>query len=261
MERSYHDLIFCRVEEGIARVQIRNAPLNVLTIQGLKALGDCFEALKNEKGLRCVVLIGAGRAFAAGGDLAEFQAFDENEFLNHIAFVHRVYTSVEVFPVPVIAAINGYALGGGLELALCCDIRIAAKEASMALPEATFGMMPSYGGTARMAKIVGPGTAKHLIFTGKRITAQRAYELGLVQEIYPGEELEEKALEMAKQIASKAPLALREVKAAIYKAQGESMEEAMKLEFEGVKRTSFSTERIEGVDAFLEKREPQFEDC
>ena len=258
MERSYDNVIFSQVENHVATVTINNPPVNVLNARVLAALSACFDALAEENNLRCIILTGTKRSFLAGGDISEFKGLSEADFLSLIQKVHTVLNKIEQFPAPTIVAINGYALGGGLELTLTCDIRLAADTASMSLPEATVGMMPSFGGTARLAKLITPAQAKYLIYKGERFGAEEALRLGIVQEVCTYEQLLPRAKELAAQIASKAPIPLRLVKSVIHRAQGGTMEEALALELEGALKTASTRDIQEGVSAFLEKRTPKF---
>ena len=258
MEHSFDNIIFSQIENHIATVTINHPPVNVLTARALAALGACFDALVAENDLRCVILTGTGRSFIAGGDLSEFKGLSEAAFLSLIQNVHTVLNKIEQFPAPVIAAINGYSIGGGLELALTCDIRLAAEEALMSLPEASVGLMPSYGGTARLAKLIGPAQAKYLIYTGERFGAAEAYRLGIVQEVCPSDQLLPRAKALAAQIAAKAPIPLRFVKSVLHRAQGSTMEEALAMEVNAALETANTKDLQEGVSAFLEKRKPQF---
>jgi enoyl-CoA hydratase/carnithine racemase len=207
--------------------------------------------------LRAVIVTGAGeRAFCTGGDLKERRGMsDETWRRQHIVFEEK-NEAVWRFPVPIIAAVNGYALGGGTELALACDFIYASEKASFGLPEVTRGIMPGNGGTQRLPRRIGIGRAKELLYTGRIIDAQQALEWGLVNRLCAPDKLLEEALATAKQIAKSGPIGVRQVKKAVDRGAYLPLEAGLILEIEAYQSPVFSEDRHEGINAFNEKRPP-----
>ncbi len=239
------------IREGIGylelnRPEVRNA-INLELVQALHGVLDEW-ATKDE--LRCVVLSGAGgKAFAGGADIAELRERTHTEAF--LGINQRLFQKVEDFPRPVIAAIDGYALGGGLELALSCDLRVASKSAKVGLPEVTLGIFPGAGGTWRLPRVVGFGRAKELVFTGRIVEAEEAYGLGLFERLVEQDALAA-AISLAGQIARNAPLAVQIAKVSLNAlARGESTESLERL---GQAVLFDSAEKRERMTAFLEKR-------
>ena len=231
-----------------------NALNKTVHAEGVAALG----ALRKDDSVRVVVITGAGeKSFIAGADISEFAGqtpvtqrdlFHEKTFFN----------SIDVFPKPVIAMINGFCLGGGNELALACDIRIASENARFGQPEINLGIMPGGGGTQRLTHLIGEGRAMEIILTGDMIDAATALQFGLVNHVYPSTELEAKTMELANKIAEKAPIALQLSKEAVKFASKSNLDEGLRREVD-LFAICFSTEdKEEGVAAFLEKRKPDF---
>jgi enoyl-CoA hydratase len=228
-------------------------------VSTLTALRDRLRELADDQATRAVVLTGAGeKAFAAGADIKYMSGLGAEEAKMWGALGHETGTLLETMPKPTIAAVNGFALGGGCELALACDIRYAASTAKLGQPEINLGIIPGWGGTQRLARVAGVGVAKELIFTGRTVGAEEAARRGLVEAVFEPDELMEKTLELAQLLASKSPLALAAAKLAVNRAfQGEH---AANLEGEA---DSFgdlfaSEDAREGLSAFVEKREPRF---
>ncbi|MCP1102952.1 enoyl-CoA hydratase [Aequitasia blattaphilus] len=203
---------------------------------------------------RCLILTGAGeRAFAAGADIGEMSSFSKEEGRTFSACGNDIFLELENFPIPIIAAINGLALGGGCELAISCDIRICTEETKFGQPEVCFGITPGFGGTQRLARIVGSGKAKELIYTGSTIDGKEAYRIGLVNGLYGKEELMEAASRLAKTIGDNPPVAVQNSKYAINKGCHMEMKEAIKIE-EKVFGNCFETkDQQEAMAAFLKK--------
>jgi enoyl-CoA hydratase len=233
--------------------------LNALDVSTLTALRDRLRELADDQGTRVVVLTGAGeKAFAAGADIKYMRGLGPAEAKEWGALGHEVGTLLETMPKPTIAAVNGFALGGGCELALACDIRYAASTARLGQPEINLGIIPGWGGTQRLARVAGVGVAKELIFTGRTVGADEAARRGLVEAVFEPDELMEKTLELARLIASKSPLALAAAKQAINRAlQGEHAAN-LEHEAESFGRLFASEDAREGLSAFVEKREPRF---
>jgi enoyl-CoA hydratase len=232
--------------------------LNALNIATRKELADTLDALRNDEEIRVVVITGAGeKAFVAGADI--------NEFAGRTAVQQRavmkaksIFTAAEEFPKPLIAMINGFCLGGGCELALACDIRIASDRAKFGQPEINLGIIPGGGGTQRMTRLIGEGMAMQLILTGEIITAQEAHRLGLINEIHPAQELEARTMELANKIAEKSPVALSMAKTSVKNAARSNLREGLDREVDLFALCFSSEDKEEGVRAFLEKRKPEF---
>ncbi len=232
--------------------------LNALNREVRSALLDALRSLQGDEDARVVVLTGAGdRAFIAGADIGEFKDARPIEQYRSMQ-AGDIYSAVERFPKPVIAMINGYCLGGGCELAMACDLRMAGEGAHLGQPEISLGIIPGGGGTQRLPRLVGEGHAMRLILTGDRIPAERAREIGLVEEVVPDGELRDRTLELARKVASRSPVALQAAKESILAARRMPLDEGLKFE-RGWFALLFSTEdKDEGVSAFLEKREAEF---
>ena len=250
-----------RVEttDGIATITInRPEKRNALSAAVRRELVAAFDALEVDDAVRVVVLTGAGdKAFVAGADIGEFA---ERTPIEQRAAMEgrRVFEVVAAFPKPVIAAINGFALGGGCELALACDLRLAARSARLGQPEVNLAILPGGGGTQRLPRLVGHGTAMRLILTGELIGAEEAHRIGLVDEVVDDGALAGRARELATSIARQSPVALKLIKQAVRAAAEMPLSAGLALERE-LFITAFSSEdRVEGVKAFLEKRSPAF---
>lgn len=240
----------------INRPQVLNA-LNEETLQELKsALAD----FASSSSAAVMIITGAGeKAFVAGADIEAQYPLDANQGRQWGQLGHQVCRTIETIEKPVIAAINGYALGGGCELAMACDIRLASERAILGQPEVSLGITPGYGGTLRLPRLVGEGKAKQLIFTGRKISAQEAYRIGLVDEVYPHETLMEEAVKMAEEIASRAPIAVRFAKTIINRGLQVDIDTAISIEM-GFFGLCFATQdQKEGMRAFLEKRKAVFQ--
>ncbi len=246
--------------ENIAMITLnRPDALNALSKGLLEDLGSVLEEIRKDNEIRSVIIItGAGRAFSAGADLAEAGSGGEDEMKARIELGQKVFDKIETFDKPVVAAINGYALGGGLELAAACDFRIASEEARFGNPEVNIGLIPSWGGCVRIPKLVGRAEASKIILTGERIDAKEAEKIGLINKVVPADELESSATYLAGQLATKAPIAIRLAKDILSKAMEISMEEGNKMMVEAGIVCAKSDDIIEGVSAFFEKRTPNF---
>lgn len=233
---------------------------NAFTTVTARELYDVFAPLEIERTrFRCVVLTGAGdKAFCAGGDLKERKLLTEAQWVLQHELMERTVRAILASPVPVIAAINGAAYGGGLEIALLCDFAYAASHARFALTETSLGIMPGAGGTQNLARAVGERRAKELILAAKPFTAQQALEWGVVNEVHEAEALLPQTLAIAERIAGNAPLAVRQAKHAIHHGLQQDLATGMQFEIEAYQRMVKSQDRIEGVAAFNEKRKPVF---
>lgn len=232
----------------------RPKALNALNSEILAELSAAFDAIDTQK-IRCVVLTGAGeKAFVAGADIGEMRDLDSAGGEKFARTGNAVFRKIETFPLPVIAAVNGYALGGGCELALSCDIRICSEQAVFGQPEVGLGITPGFGGTQRLARLVGSGNAMELILSARNIKADEACRIGLVNRVCPPEELMETAMKLAGRIAGNAPVAVRAGKKAIHEGLQVDIEAGLSIE-EKLFGSCFATEdQKEGMTAFLEKR-------
>ena len=238
---------------GIMKIN-RPKALNALNEDVLKDLGTAFDAVNLDE-IRVVILTGAGeKSFVAGADIAAMSTMTKAEGEAFGKFGNDVFRKIEIFPVPVIAAVNGFALGGGNELAMSCDIRICSENAVFGQPEVGLGITPGFGGTQRLARLIGPGKAKEMVYGGRNIKADEAYRVGLVNAVYPQEELMAAAKKLASGIAKNAPIAVRNCKKAINDGLEADMDQAIVVE-EKLFGDCFETEdQKEGMAAFLEKR-------
>ena len=245
--------------DGIAVVTLdRPDKLNALSTRVLADLNRAFRQARADDGVRGVVLTGAGeKAFAAGADIEEFTALDALEGHRFALRGQSVFNTIENLPKPVVAAVNGFALGGGCELALACHLRVASERAQFGQPEVNLGLIPGYGGTQRLPRIVGQGIATELILTGDRITAQRAYEIGLVNHVVTPEGLVEAAKDLVRKIVSKAPLAVAMSLNAI-RSSDLPLAQGLQLEAALFGQACGTDDFREGVHAFLNKQAPEF---
>ncbi|MGI6257303.1 MAG: enoyl-CoA hydratase-related protein [Anaerovoracaceae bacterium] len=249
-----------QVAEGIAYVTIsRPDAMNSLNNEVLDELFTAFYRIAKDEDVRVVILTGEGKAFVSGADIPAMNRMDAGQGRELVQRGHNVMNFIESIEKPVIAAINGFALGGGCELAMACDIRVASRRAKLGQPEVGLGIIPGFGGNQRLPKLVGKGMAKYLIFTGEAIKAEKARRIGLVEKIVEPEELMEGARKIAKAIMSKAPLALGAAKTAINLGFDLDMKSASQLEIEAFTGPFASQDKAEGMGAFLEKRKPQFQ--
>ncbi|SKB81616.1 enoyl-CoA hydratase [Soonwooa buanensis] len=251
--------IILEKKEKIAVITInRPQSLNALNKPVFTELSTALDSIANDKEVRAVILTGSGeKAFVAGADIKEFMDFDvvQAEALARDN-QEMIFNKIENFNKPVIAAVNGFALGGGLELAMACHIRYASDNAKLGLPEVTLGLIPGYGGTQRLPKLVGKGIANEMIFTAKMVSAQRAKEIGLVNEVYSQEELLAKTTELAETIAKNSPMAIEKAIQAVNKSDDAQV--GFEQEIKSFGELFGLEDKKEGVDAFLEKRKPNF---
>jgi len=246
--------------EGIATITInRPEALNALNEETINEILARLEDAKNDEGIRVIVVTGAGdRAFSAGADLKMMKGSSPMRGTELSRIGQHMCDYIETLGKPVIAAINGYALGGGIELAMACDIRIASENAQIGQPEINVGLIPGWGGTQRLPRFVGKGIAKEMIFTGKRIDAKTAERLGLVNAVVPADQLKAKVKELALELASKPPIAIKLSKALINCSTETHPEVGLWQEAEAFGLVASTEDFNEGVTAFLEKRKPQY---
>lgn len=232
---------------------------NALNSQVLADLGAAIDSIKGDSEVRAVIVTGAGdKAFVAGADIGEMKDLDEQGARDFAVAGQNVFNNLARLPQPVIAAVNGYALGGGCELALACDIRIASEAARFGQPEVGLGITPGFGGTQRLARLIGPGRAKCLIFSGQMVTAAEALALGLVERVVPADQLLATARELALKMAANSPIAISQAKRAIDDGLDATLEQGLSFEADGFARCYRSGDPREGMTAFFEKRKPRF---
>ena len=250
--------VTCEVQDAVAVVTIdRPKALNALNPEVLADLKAAFESI-NQDAVRCVVLTGAGeRSFVAGADIGSMSTMTKAEGTEFGKLGNDIFLMIESFPLPVIAAVNGFALGGGNELAMSCDIRICSENAVFGQPEVVLGITPGFGGTQRLARLVGPGMAKQLVYSALNIDAAEALRIGLVNAVYPLEELMPAALKLAGRIAKQAPIAVRNCKKAINDGIALPIEQAVEVE-EKLFGDCFEThDQVEGMACFLSREKPK----
>ena len=256
------DLNFVRVvwEGELAIVSIdRQDKMNALNAEVIAELGQVFSELRADDEVRGVILTGAGdRAFVAGADIGELATMDAMTGVRVSREGQDVFSAIESFPKPVIAAVGGYALGGGCELALACHIRIASDHARFGLPEVSLGIVPGYGGTIRLARLIGLGRAIELTLTGDHVKAERAEAIGLVSAVVPRAELLDRAKDLARKITRNGPVAVRMALESIYRGADTSMREALDFESSLFGLLASTADMKEGMTAFLEKRKAEF---
>ena len=254
-----------RTEEGILILTLnRPEAMNCFNFDLLTAMDKAIREANFDTGLRCIIITGAGgddpkkAAFSTGADLKERRTLTPDQVRRFIYTIRNTFTAVEQVRVPVIAAINGFAFGGGMELALACDIRIASSHAVMGLTETSLAIIPGAGGTQRLPRIIGVAKAKELIFTAKRIDAKEAREIGLVNRVVEADQLMNAAREMALEIAKNGPIAVAQAKFAINYGSEASLGVALPLESKAYEATIPTKDRGEALVAFAEKRKPVF---
>jgi len=247
-----------RVEDEIAVVELyRPDVLNALNRQMVTEIVSALEAYDRNDGVRVIVLTGSGRAFAAGADIDEMAGDDpiKLELLNQFAEWDRL----ALIKKPMVAAVNGFALGGGFELALSCDLIVAAETAEFGFPEVNIGVMPGAGGTQRLTKLIGKTKALEWLWTGERMSAKEAHALGIVNRVVAPELLLEETMRLARKLAAKPPLSLRLIKEAVNKAVDYPLYEGMQFERKNFYLLFATEDQKEGMAAFIEKREPRFQ--
>lgn len=241
---------------GVATIALNRPPANALSMALLRDIAAAFDEVEQDDSVRVVVLTGASEKFFSGGaEIKEFNVVDTRE---QIGMGQKLYRRIEKFPKPVIGAINGYALGGGCELALCCHFRYAADTAKMGQPEINLGIIPGWGGTQRLPRLVGRGRAIELMLTGDVITAQEAERIGLVNRVVPAAELKETVIKLAQRLANAAPLAMRAILNATDLGLDASLDRGMEIELEQFLPIVKTEDARNGITAFLNKQKPVF---
>ena len=242
-------------KENIAIITLsRQKALNALNVGMLTELRDIFKKIEQDKNIYAAIITGAGeKSFVAGADISEMKDLNLKQAHKFGTYGSSIFRNIEKSRVPVIAAINGYTLGGGLELALACDIRIASEDAIFGFPEVGLGIIPGYGGTQRLPRIIGISRAKKMMYTAERINARQALEIGLVDEITKKDDLIESAMNLASKIVSQAPIAVAYVKAAVNKGINVDIDTACLIETEFFARCFETQDQKNVMDAFLKK--------
>lgn len=252
-------LVELEIRERLAILTINNPPVNPLTKDVLAELEKTVDELSTNDDVWALIITGAGeKAFVAGADIRQFPLLKQEDGRKMAQWGQQIFDKIAALKMPVIAAINGFALGGGCELAMACDIRVASENAKLGQPEVNLGVMPGYGGTQRLPRLVGLGKAKELIFSGETIDATEAYRIGLVDRLVPKGAALEEAIKLAQVILTRAPIAVRLSKEAIDKGWELPLSEGQQLEAELFGRTMDTEDKNEGATAFLEKRTATF---
>jgi enoyl-CoA hydratase len=255
--------ISTEIDAAIAVVTIDHPPVNALSAPLLEELEAEIDRLDGDDDVRAIVLVGAGeRAFVAGADISEFpslrEAAAEADERGSARGIQKLGHRMDAARTPFVAAIHGFCLGGGLELAMCCDVRVASDDAQFGQPEIKLGLVPGGGGTQRLPRLVGSGRAQYLNMTGDFVDAATAYDWGLVEKVVPRAELREAALAIARTIASRSPVSIGVLRELARTTRDLPLEEGLRREADGFRRCLESEDGAEGVAAFLEKREPNF---
>ncbi|MBN2200015.1 MAG: enoyl-CoA hydratase/isomerase family protein [Candidatus Aminicenantes bacterium] len=252
--------LLVKVEDGIGWIIVnRPEKLNALNWQTVEELDGAFAAFAEDDAVRVVIFTGSGeKAFVAGADITELVNLDEEKGRDYARKGQKVTELIESFPKPVIAGLNGFALGGGTEFAMACHVRVASTNAKMGQPEVKIGLIPGYGGTQRLPRLVGKGRALELLLTGRTIDAPEAFRLGLVNAVVAPEELHKACVALAKEMTANAPLALGLVIKAVNKGLDRPLDEALEKEAKYFGRVCATEDSVEGTKAFLEKRKPNF---
>jgi len=255
-----YETLLVEKDEGVATVQInRPDALNALNTRVLEDLQSCFDELENDENVLVIVITGSGeKAFVAGADIGEMVDLDSSGGRDFGIRGHATLNRIERCPKPVIAAINGFALGGGCELAMACDIRYASERAKFGQPEVNLGIIPGFAGTQRLPRLVSKGKAKEMIFSGNIISAQEALEIGLVDRVFAPEQLQEEAGKLARTITTKGQLAVRATKELIDRGTDTDFGSACEMEIATFSKLFSSEDQKEGMKAFLEKRKAAF---
>lgn len=257
-----YETILVEIEEGIALLTLnRPAVLNALNDQVFRELAEAAAAFAADPAVRVVIITGGEKVFAAGADIGQMASASAVDVATGDKPSHKAFQLIESMPKPVIAAIAGYALGGGCELSLTADIRIAADNAQLGLPEIKLGILPGGGGTQRLPRLIGAGKAKELIFSGDFISAQEALNIGLVNKVVASAELMTEARKMAKKFASRGAVALRLAKASVNEGLRMDLEAGLEYEHKCFSLLFATEDQKEGMKAFLEKRPANFKGC
>jgi enoyl-CoA hydratase len=254
------ETVLCEVREGVAVLTVdRPTSRNALNLKVMEELSTALDRLEDDPSLAAIIVTGQGpKAFVAGADVAEMEKMTPETASDFSRYGQELFSRIECVPVPAIAAVNGFALGGGLELAVCCDIRIAARNARFGQPEAGLGVIPGFGGTQRLARLVGKANALDLVLTGRMVDADEALRIGLVNRVVPEGEALAQALTLAGEISAKSPFALKQAKKAILAGLSLDPPDGLLVERRLFSECFSNPDRKEGMRAFLEKRAPVY---
>lgn len=258
----FTDLLFA-VEGGVATITInRPKALNALNSAVMGEINAAITQCKKDDAIKAVIITGAGeKSFVAGADISQMATLRPQQAMAFMEFGIETFRMIETLPKPVIAAVNGFALGGGTELAMSCDFRFASENARFGQPEILIGLIPGWGGTQRLARLIGMGRAKELIMGGDQVNAQRAYEIGLVNKVFPLDQLLPEAKKFAAKLAGLPGFALKMAKDAINFGYDLPLDNAMRLETQCCSQCFSTDDQKEGMKAFLEKRKAVFKGC
>ncbi|MCL1939292.1 MAG: enoyl-CoA hydratase-related protein [Desulfovibrionaceae bacterium] len=257
---TFSNLVF-ETHERIATITMnRPSAMNALNNDTLKELNEALTIIKDSDAIKGAVITGAGKAFVAGADISQMADYNSRQARIYMGYAQETFNRIELMEKPFIAAVNGYALGGGCELAMACDIRLASEKAVFGQPEINLGLIPGFGGSQRLTRFVGQGLAKELIYTGRMMPAEEALRLGLVNKMLPPDELMPEALKMMKLIAEKSGVALAYAKTAINRGVDTDIYKALELEKDLISLCFATEDQKEGCRAFLEKRPANFVD-
>ena len=256
---SYENILF-EVKDGVALITFnRPKAMNAMNPATLAELDHALEAVQKDESVRVLVLTGSGeKAFVAGADITEFQKMGPLDARHFAEQGQTIFFKLEQLPIPVIACVNGFCLGGGCEMAMSCDFIYASERAKFGQPEINLGLIPGFGGTQRLLRLVGRAKAKELCLTGEMIDARQAKELGLAAKVFPAEQLVEETMKVARLLASRGRVAVRAVKQVIDRGADVDLKSGCALEAEAFGTCFASQDAKEGVAAFLEKRKPEF---
>ena len=254
------NIIYEEIKPNIGLLTInREKTLNTLSLETVTEIREFIDNQLSNEDIRVLIITGAGKkAFVAGADISQMKAMSKDEFNDYCQVSHGNFNNLQNLKIPVIAAINGYALGGGSELALACDIRIASDNAKLGFPETKLGLFPCWGGSQRALRLLGIGRAKKLIFTGEMITAEQAADIGMVDKVVKQDDLMEQVVSIAEKISKNSPLAIGYAKEMINRGQDLELEKSLELELQKGVECFDSYDREEGMSAFLEKRTAEF---
>ena len=254
------NIIYEEIKPNIGLLTInREKTLNTLSLETVTELREFIDNQLSNEDIRVLIITGAGKkAFVAGADISQMKAMSKDGFNDYCQISHGNFNNLQNLKIPVIAAINGYALGGGSELALACDIRIASDNAKLGFPETKLGLFPCWGGSQRALRLLGIGRAKELIFTGDMISAEQAADIGMVDKVVKQDDLMEQVVSIAEKISGNSPLAIGYAKEMINRGQDLELAESLELELQKGVECFDSYDREEGMSAFLEKRTAEF---
>lgn len=255
---SFQHLIF-EVQDRVAVITInRPKAMNALSDELLTELNQAFDRIENECEIKGAIITGTGKAFVAGADISQMADYGPEAAREYMARAQRTFNRIELIEKPFLAAVNGYALGGGCELCMACDFRYGSETAVFGQPEVNLGIMPGFGGTQRLPRLIGPGMAKELIYSGRNIKADEALRIGLVNRLCAPEKLLDEAKECMKLIVSKSVPSIRGCKVAMNRGTDMDLYKALEVEVDLLALCFASEDQKEGMKAFLEKRAPQF---